>query len=137
MNLAVWPWMLLAQISKWRHLGDGLHRSRGRVELVDLLPYILAALLLTAILFALSMYHKRNDFSQPGNDPDKLFRELSRAHNLDFSSRRLLRELALAYQLEQPAEVFLQPAALRPDRLPDYLLSKQAEVRALQQQLFG
>ncbi len=127
---------LLAQYSKWQRLGDGLRRSRGRMDFADMLPYILGLAVLAIGIAIAAAIVKRNDMSQPCNDPKKLFRELCRAHGLDFSSRRLLHQLASAYQLHQPAEVFLTPSAFQADRLPPQLQAQAGRLQQLHDRLF-
>ena len=80
MNFPMLATHLFAQFSRWERLGDGLHRSRGRVELMDLLPYLIGMALLAAAVAGVAAYIKHNDLSKPCDDPNKLFRELSRAH---------------------------------------------------------
>ncbi len=127
---------LLAQFSKWQRLGDGLHRSRGRVEFADMLPYLIGMAVLGAGIAAVVAYLKYNDLSKPCDDPQKLFRELCRAHGLDRGSQRLLRQLATSLGLTQPAEVFLTPSALEVKQLPKQLHAEEARIRELREQLF-
>lgn len=82
------------------------------------------------------MLKKRNDFSKPCHDPQKLFRELSQAHKLDRGGQRLLRELADAFQLDQPAEIFLQPALFEARQIPQHLQAEQERLAELYQRLF-
>lgn len=42
--------------------------------------------------------------------PKALFRQLCKAHQLDWSEKALLTKLAQRHQLETPAEIFLTPA---------------------------
>ena len=79
---------------------------------------------------------KRNDFSKPCHDPQKLFRELSQAHKLDRGGQRLLRELADAFQLDQPADIFLQPALFEARQIPQHLQAEQERLAELYQRLF-
>ena len=136
MNTSLLTYLLFAQISRWQRLGDGLHRGRGRMDPMDFLP-LAAALVLFAIVMAIVVkVRKRNDMSQPCDDPDKLFRELSLAHKLDRGSQKLLRRLADALQLAQPAEVFLQPAHFQSAQIPTALRNEAAEIEALGKRLF-
>lgn len=136
MSFAPTEYYLLAQISRWERLGDGLHRPRGRIEFADFAPYIILTILLGGVIAAVLTYRKHNDWTVPCDDPRKLFRELSRAHRLDRHSRRLLRQLAEVLQLEQPAEVFLQPAYFKAENLPAPLQSEAAWYEQLRERLF-
>jgi len=129
-------YMLFAQISHWQRLGDGIHSRRWRMELDGfLLTGIVLVVIATAIAAAVFI-KKRNDFSQPCDDPQRLFRELSLAHNLDRASQKLLRQLADAFQIAQPAEVFLQPALFEPSKLPEQLREEEERLLELKSRIF-
>jgi len=128
--------LLAAQHSHWRRLGDGLYRSKSRPEFADFLPYLIFAAVLAAVIAVVVLIIKRNDMSESCNDPQKLFRELSRAHRLGRANRRLLSQLATARKLRQPAEVFLSPAAFELSSLPPQLRSQQPRLEKLRERLF-
>ncbi|NOY43494.1 MAG: hypothetical protein GXP26_16870 [Planctomycetes bacterium] len=136
MNSTLYAQNLLAQFSNWERLGDGLHGSRGRANLVEVLPYLIGLALVAAIIFAVVKYIKYNDLSKPCDDPQKLFREISKAHGLDRSSQRLLRQLADALGYVQPAEVFVTPSAFEANQLPEELRDEEARIRELRERLF-
>lgn len=127
---------LLAQMSRWQRLGDGLRSSRSRIELADLLPYAIGAAVIGLGIWGAMQWIKRNDTSLPCDDPWKLFRELCHAHGLDGSSQRLLRKLAETRQLQQPAEVFLTPSVFDTSKLPPALQSQSQQLRNLRARLF-
>ncbi len=127
---------LLAQYSRWKRLGDGLHRSRPRMDLSDLLPFfIVLAVIGIAIAVGVQIY-KRRDYSKPCDDPQKLFRQICAAHKLNFSSRRLLLQLATALQMPQPAALFVTPAAFHSSELPPQLQGEEKRISELAHQLF-
>ncbi|NOZ39824.1 MAG: hypothetical protein GXP24_06310 [Planctomycetes bacterium] len=136
MNSSVLTGILFAQISNWQRLGDGLHRSRRQMDLMELLPLALGLVVVAIVITIVVKVRKRNDMTQRCDDPNKLFRELSLAHNLDRASRNLLWRLAEALQLAQPAEVFLQPAHFQGDRIPQELRDEEAELQELLERLF-
>ena len=136
MSTSFFTWGIVAQISKWSRLGDGIHRSRNRMDLEELIPFGIAILLVALIAAFIVFYKKRNDFSQACNDPQKLFRELSHAHQLDRGNQVLLQNLANAFQLDQPAEIFLQPGLFEVDQLPEHLRAEEAQYTELRNQLF-
>lgn len=136
MNSSVLSWSILAQVSRWERLGDGLHRSRGQTQLADLLPFGIAAAVIGIAVAIVIAIKKRNDFSKPCNDPQKLFRELCRAHKLNRVSQNLLQQLATTFQLDQPAEIFLQPALFNAEHLPQHLQAEAARLQELRQRLF-
>ena len=136
MNGSQLSYLLLGQISRWQHLGDGLHRGRGRTDLVDMWPLAVVLAVAAIVVTVIVKLRKRNDMSQPCNDPDKLFRELSLAHHLDHGRQKLLRQLAEAFQVHQPAEVFLQPALFQVEQLPEHLRDQSESIEELRKQLF-
>ncbi|MGI9429130.1 MAG: hypothetical protein ACR2NM_10760 [Bythopirellula sp.] len=136
MNSSLLNGFLFAQISRWERLGDGLHRGRGRMDPMDFLPLVIVLVIFAIVVAVVVKLRKRNDMSQPCDDPDKLFRELSLLHELDRGSQKLLRRLAEALQLVQPAEVFLKPAYFQADGIPAELQREAAELEALGKRLF-
>lgn len=136
MNFPLLATFLLAQFSRWQRLGDGLHRSHDRVGFSELLPYLIGMAVIGIGIAVFVKIRRDNDLSQPCNDPQKLFRELSRAHGLDRSSQRLLRQLAADFGLEQPAEVFVTPSIFQTDQLPEQLHSDAVQLQKLRERLF-
>ncbi len=136
MNSSYLASFLFAQISNWQRMGDGLHRNRGQMDLKEVLPYVLALAVIAIVITIIVKVRKRNDMTQRCDNPDKLFRELSLAHNLDRASRNLLYRLAEALQLAQPAEVFVKPAYFQADRIPQELRGEEAELQELLERLF-
>ncbi|TWU27321.1 hypothetical protein [Bythopirellula polymerisocia] len=127
---------LLAQFSRWERLGDGFRRSGRPLEFSDLVPYIVALLVLGGITAAFVTYRRRNDLGRPCTDSQKLFRELCLAHDLDRSAQKLLGQLAEAFHLAQPSEVFVRPRVFSPEQLPEHLQDEAARIAELRQRLF-
>ena len=112
------PFRLLAQLSRWQRMGDGLRGPGTRIELSEALLYGLGLILVGMIVWMVFRWRKRNDMNQRCDDPRKLFRELCQHHGLDRSDRRLLLKLVATRQLRQPAELFVTPLAFDPANLP-------------------
>ncbi len=127
---------LLAQMSHWERLGDGLHRRSSRTPLSDMLPYLIGMVVIGLGIAMVVAIVRRNDMSQSCNDSGKLFRELSRAHGLNFFNQRLLRRLAAGVGLECATEVFLTPSAFNAQTLPAQLQADAARIQALRNRLF-
>lgn len=127
---------LLAQFTKWERLGDGFRRTGPPLELVDFIPHLVGIVLVGGIVAAVITYRRRNDLSRPCTDSQKLFRELCLAHELDSGTQKLLGQLANAFQLAQPAEVFVSPQLFLPERLPEPLRAEAAQIAELRKRLF-
>lgn len=67
--------------------------------------------------------------------PRRLFRELCAVHELDWASRRLLRQLARAHRLAHPAQVFVEPRWFD-GQLPPELEAHRVQLAALKAGLF-
>ncbi|MCH7752164.1 MAG: hypothetical protein IH898_08430 [Planctomycetes bacterium] len=134
MNATFTAISLLAQYSKWRRLGDGVRRSR--VELSELMPFFIVMVVIGIAIAVGVQIYKRYDYSKPCDDPLKLFRQLCAAHKLNFSSRRLLLQLATALEMPQPAALFVTPAAFRRSELPPQLQGEAERIKKLAHRLF-
>jgi len=136
MNGSLLAYVLFAQISRWQRMGDGIHRNHERLDFAELLPVGIVLALFAAVIAVVVFLKKRNDFSQHCNDSQRLFRELSLAHNIDRASQKILRQLADASQASQPAEVFLRPALFESSNLPQELREDEEQIQSLKEQLF-
>ena len=136
MNKLDAPIAVLAQISKWKHLGDGLKGTRSPIEFSDAWPYMLIAAGLAGAAFLFVYWKRRRDFSRRCNDPYQLFRELCAIHELNGSHQRMLKRLAQELQLHQPAQVFLTPSAFGESGLPESLRDREQEYAVLRDRLF-
>jgi hypothetical protein len=136
MNAVHSGFVLLAQYSRWKHMGDSFRRSGPRMDMADLMPAaVILALVVLGIVVAVQIY-KRHDYSKPCDDPRKLFRQLCAAHKLNFRSRRLLLQLAAAHHLPQPSALFVTPAAFQTSELPPQLLQEEVRIKELAAKLF-
>jgi hypothetical protein len=127
---------LAAACSLLAEIGDNFPDSGKRLTWSDLWPYGIAAVVAAIAVFAYVQIRKRNDMTLRCDDPQRLFRELCRAHKLGRGSARLLSQLATASQLAQPAQIFLTPAAFDAKSLPASLRPRAAEFKRLQKELF-
>jgi hypothetical protein len=67
----------------------------------------------------------------------KLFRDLCRAHQLSSRNQRLLRRLASARGVAEPARLFIEPKHFEPAHLPETLKASADQIRRLHGRLFG
>ena len=135
MNFSALSYLLFAQVKNWQRLGDGLHRGRGRMDIAELWPLAVLLVVVAVVVFVVVKVRQRNDMTEHCDDPEKLFRELSQAHQLDRGSKKLLWQLASSSNLAQPAEVFLKPGIFQAE-LPVDLREQEAVFATLQDRLF-
>src|SRR5262245_13915332 len=107
MNLPLWI-PLLAQVSR-EQFGRGFRGADSQRTWHDLVPYVVAAIVIGVGMAVYAHLKRRNDMTERCDDPHKLFRELCLAHQLDRPSRRLLLQLAEGINMGQPAQVFVTP----------------------------
>jgi hypothetical protein len=134
MNLPLWI-PLLAQVSR-EQFGRGFRGAASQRSWVDLAPYLVAVIVIGVATAVYSHLKRRNDMTERCDDPHKLFRELCLTHQLDWSSRRLLLQLADGLKLAQPAQVFVTPSAFEPVRVPGSLRGRIEEIKRLRERLF-
>ncbi len=128
--------ILLGQYSRWERLGDGLHRSTGKMEIMDLLPLLAVIAVLVAIAIVAVVMYKRRDFSKPCDDAQKLFRQLCAVHGVNRGNKRLLLQMAAALNLASPATLFVMPSAFRSSALPNQLRPEHDRIKELAEKLF-
>jgi hypothetical protein len=92
--------------------------------------------LIVAAVLVWNRFTRRAQRTFTCNSSSRLFRELCRVHRLNGAARRLLKSLAAARGLENPALVFVKPECFEPADLPPQLAASAAELRQLFQRLF-
>jgi hypothetical protein len=92
--------------------------------------------LLLAILGTSYVLAKRKGCEFLRNSPKGLFHDLCRAHRLHTRNRRLLKQLAAARGVPNPAELFVEPKYFDAADLPQSLQSASSELRQLRHALF-
>ena len=70
------------------------------------------------------------------NSPSRLFGELCHAHQLDRAARRLLKRLAVARDLKNATELFVEPNHFDAASLPPALKQSAPALRQLRHKLF-
>jgi hypothetical protein len=96
----------------------------------------LAALLIATLVVAYRS-SRRNKLEFTSDSSRRLFRELCRAHRLTWANRRLLRHLAEARQVAQPADLFVDASCFDTMNLPKRLQPSSREIERLRDQLFS
>lgn len=94
-----------------RILREALGRDFGPNSFRTNLYYIVFFMILAAVVGALIYYdvHYRRRFQSAYEDPDLLFKELCKAHELTRSERRFLRNFADRLDLDDPLPLFIEP----------------------------
>ena len=95
---------------------------------------ILALLIGATVVAYWSSQRGKSDYDTDSHT--SLFRELCRAHQLSFASRRLLKRLAAARGITEPARLFLEPNHFEAAHLPDDLQYRAREISRLRDRLF-
>jgi hypothetical protein len=93
-------------------------------------------LLICIVLLLVGRYARRFEILKSYDSPPELFRELCRAHGLNWSSRRLLKRLAAEWQMSSPAQLFVEPERFSTARLGAEWHEKADELERLRRQLF-
>ena len=111
--------------------------ERPKFETSDMwmLVSIAALLIAAAVVAHRSSRRRRQEFTH--DSPRLLFWELCRAHRLPFASRRLLKQLAAAQGISEPAMLFVDSSSFESAGLPAALQPRANEIRTLRNQLFG
>jgi hypothetical protein len=128
--------LLLAERNVFRDLGSGFRTKRETFQPSDLIAWIIVAVMVITVVALLARVVARRE-KQSFDSPRALFHELSRAHGLDFASRQLLKRLARATGVKQPARLFLEPQRFEPRNLPEDLQEKWPVIESLRSRLFG
>jgi hypothetical protein len=131
-----WEWMYLlaAWRTNWRDPFNGVY-FRSNTKEVWAIFFVMGAAVASVLLWQLMT--SRSYGRLPSNSPRGLFRELSRAHRLDMSARRLLKRLAAARQVSPPVLIFVQPEHFSTAELPDELVEHADEIARIEQSLFA
>ena len=136
MNSIYQPLLLLAQTNRFADMGRSFRPGGNNVDMGQFffVSFILAVV--TVGLWIFSVYY--NAKNRKGyNNPKALFRELCKAHQIDFRSRLLLFQLSHWHQLSQPGRIFLEPEQFDPNNLSPALRQHQAHLLALRDRIFG
>jgi hypothetical protein len=122
--------------SNFDAMSSGFRGRRAELTWDDLI-WTVAVVIVAAIGLWILTRLARRGTATSFTGPQRLFWALCRAHRLDWSSRRLLRQIARWQRLKQPAHLFLEPHRFAAVNLSPPLLRKQTRIKALQRKLFG
>ena len=104
---------LIAGQGRFVHMGRRFRRGGSNVDPVDLLMVLFFCALAGFAIWGLAQYAAYRQ-RRGINNQRALFRELCRAHGVDWSGRRMLWRLARQHRLTRPADLFVDPRQLDP-----------------------
>jgi hypothetical protein len=124
-------WQLLATLDT-DGIGGHFDRLPNTHELL-ILGSVTLLVIITIAWQAISRWRHR-DFEY--NSPPRLFADLCRAHKLNRSNRRLLKQLAAARGLKMAAMLFVEPDYFDMTNVPPALKPAANDLRQLRHKLF-
>jgi len=118
-------------------MGDSFREPGLRLDGSQMIAVILGALAILAVFWGLRRWLGGDDDRKTYFSPRKLFSDLCAAHGLTRKESRLLRSLARAQGLADPARLFLEPERFDPEALGPALARESDPLRALRERLFA
>lgn len=115
------PWIPLTQ---WSDIPVEL------VAKIVILPLVVAAVVWAVVRFR--THREQASY----NSPRRLFNDLCTLHELDWPTRKLLRQLARSRHLDHPARIFVEPACFDPAHIPPQLQPFRTQLQRLKTRLF-
>lgn len=137
MNLPPESWGLLARTHDLRSMSEGF-RSVGYSDKAwetMIVAGVIVGICLS--LFLIGRYYRRFERLKTYDSRPELFRELCRLHQLDWSSRRLLKRLAAEWEMTSPALLFVEPERFNVARLPMEWHEETDRLEQLRTKLFA
>lgn len=117
------------------HMGRRFRHGSQGMDATEFTMFV--AILVAVGILAIWLSRFLNRKQQPGYTSTRaLFGDLCRAHQLKWSSRRLLNRLAAAHEVA-PCQLFLEPKRFEPEHLTDGLERYKRDFASLKESLFG
>ena len=101
--------MIFAETKSWREMGRDFRVNHSKLDPTLIVASVIIVALVVAFLWFLHRMMNRQEGRRLFNNPKQLFRSLCRVHELTGGERRLLKQLARAQDVAQPAGLFLAP----------------------------
>jgi hypothetical protein len=127
---------LLARTHDLRGFSEGFRSRSVEDNAFEVFLVFGGLLLLCVVLLLVGRYARRFENLKSYDSPPELFRELCRAHGLNWSSRRLLKRLAAEWELSSPALLFVEPERFNTARLPAEWRDDEDRLESLRKRLF-
>lgn len=128
---------LLADQHAIRNIARGMQSRQAQVDVGDLTTALLIFCLFFVSVWGLSRLVSRKERAASCLDPRALFRALCGAHQLSRSDRQLLRQLAHAHALNQPALLFVEPERFDTAELGEAWQKQRERLAELRSRLFA
>ncbi len=128
--------LLLARTRDLRGFSEGFRSRSVDDNAFEVLLVAGGLVLVCIVLILVGRYFRRFENLKSYNSPPELFRELCRAHGLNWSSRRLLKRLAAEWQLPSPALLFVEPERFDTARLSAKWRDDEDRLEHLRERLF-
>lgn len=129
--------LLVAGVNPFEAMGRNFRGEYAEFRLTDFLGLAILLAIVGGASFVLWRFLAREECDKPYFKPRRLFRELCDVHQLDTATRALLRDLARAHGMSQPAMLFLQRERFRTDKLDAGWKARRGQLEALAAQLFA
>jgi hypothetical protein len=133
----LWRCCLMFPLAQGRlvDMGNQFRTGRSALDSQQWPVFLLALTLLILAVAAVSRYFNARE-SRGYSSCRGLYRELCRAHDVNWRERRLMSAVARRLGLPHPVFLFTDPQQLEPAKLPVALHRRQVELAALSQRLF-
>jgi hypothetical protein len=128
--------VLFARTRDLRGISEGFNSRSFNDNAFEALIVTGVLVAICVMLLLIGRYARRYENLKSYDSPSELFRELCRAHGLDWRSRRLLRRLAATCELASPALIFVEPERFNVERLPSEWQAEADRIDRLRRMLF-
>ena len=129
--------LLWADMELFRSLGSGFRGKRAHFSSDDLYAFVGIVVGCVIAAVVLSKLLARQERQRSFHSPWALFRQLCKAHALDWRTCWLLWKIARAHQLAHPARLFLEPERFDLVGLGPDFASQADQIEELREQLFA
>jgi hypothetical protein len=129
-------WAVLCQIERFDNVSQRFSSGGPDITAWHGVVLIILLLIVAGALWKIARLGALRDGRSYFN-ARQLFAQLCRHHQLDWSSRRLLRRLARSRQLKHPAQVFLEPLWFDTANMPPGLRPYRQQLVALRERIFA
>ncbi len=129
--------LLWGQVQRATSMGSRFRGESAQFGMQQVLNGLMLLGVIALAIWGLSLLLNRQDRTRRHLSHRALFRSLANAHALNFAQKRLLKELARAHRLAQPARLFLEPERFDAARLTQSLARRQGQLDTLRSKLFG